>query len=179
MTTKKISSNKKYLLIDTCVIQDAGSSTKSKSDGVLSFLKSLAEEGFDLVISEFTIYENLQGLWGKKATEAGEILKNYESKEVSRKVLIMASLFLSLYREERIENISDGDKIIAATAVLEDGLILTRNHKDFPSPFFINTKYSPIAYQTNHHSQTLDYIIYKPNIPLLNRRVGENENKNL
>lgn len=167
--------NNPYLFIDTCVIQDAGNNRKVFSETVINLLTDLSKEGFRVVISEFTVYENLQGLWGKRAIEASKILNSYESKAVSRDVLVVASFLQGLYREEGYENIDAGDKIIASTCILEDGLILTRNHKDFPHPFFITVRSIPLSYKIHHYKMTVDYSLYKPNLELINRRIEEKD----
>lgn len=164
-----------YVLIDTCVIQDTGSSNHSKSEVVSNLLKELSKNDFRLAISEFTIYENLQGLWGKRAIAAKQILSAYETKEVSEGVLLLASQLQGLYHEEGFDNIQDGDKIIAATTVLENGLVLTRNHKDFPHPFFQTEKSFPLAYKMGHYSVTIDLALYKPDIALIARRIEEKD----
>lgn len=102
----------KYIFLDTCIIQDIGSSN-DKSKAVIGYLTELAQEGFRLVISEFTIYENIQGLWDKRASKAIQILKDYEAKEVTKSVLFMAAYLQGLYHDEKYDNIADGDKIIA------------------------------------------------------------------
>lgn len=161
---------KPYIFLDTCIIQDAGSSTKSKSDAVIKLFTDL-RHNFNLAISEFTIYENLQGLWGKRAIEAGKILGSYEAKEVSRKVLLLSSILQSLYHEEKYDNIADGDKIIGATAILESGYVLTRNHKDFPHPFFVTEQSFVVNYKNGHYAQSIDFTLYKPNYELISRRI--------
>jgi hypothetical protein len=152
--TSSIIQTQPYIFIDTCIIQDAGSSIRSKSEIVLGFLEKLVKEGFNLSISEFSIYENLQGLWGQRVKQATNIL----------------------YHDEKVDNVSDGDKIIAATAILENGFVLTRNHKDFPVPFFTTEKSVPLTYRNGNHQTTLDLAIYKPNLELINRRLVEKNN---
>jgi predicted nucleic acid-binding protein len=167
--------NKKYIFVDTCVIQAAGSNTKSKSDGVIKCLQGLNSEGFSLAISEITWYENLHGLWGKKALDAASILKTYEQKIVSNQVLVVASILGGLYHGDKLDGIDMGDKIIAATALLENGFVLTENHKDYPAPFFIQERYIPLTYLFKSYSKTMDLALYKPNTELINRRIGELE----
>lgn len=173
MNSSIIPKDKKYVFIDTCIIQATGSSNKSKSDAVIKCLNSIASEGYSLVISELSIYENLHGLWGKKANKASDLLRNYEGKVVSDKVLRMAARLGGLYREEKIEGIDSGDKIIAATAVLENGFVLTENHKDFPHPFFLTEKSLPLIYKVGNYNKTIDVALYKPHVSLISRRIDE------
>lgn len=173
----KDQSSVNYIFLDTCVIQDLGSSNKSKSEAVLKLLDDLTSQKFRLVISEFTIYENLQGLLGQRAKSASETLYKFETKTVSREVLTLASFLQGLYHDEKIDNISDGDKIIGSTAILEAGKVLTRNHKDFPSPFYIAEKFFALTYETGKTKMTLDIGLYNPNVPLIVRRMEANKNK--
>lgn len=172
----KTNSPKKYILIDTCVIQDAESSTRQKSEEVIEYLEGLAREGFSLAISEFTIYENLQGLWGKQATEAVKVLQSYEQKSVSQAVLVLASMLQGLYHDERVDNVPDGDKLIAATCILENGYVLTRDHRDFPHPYFITERSIAITYKKGRVNTTLDLALYKPNMSVITRRINAKDN---
>src|SRR6185369_6094442 len=151
-------SNKKYLLLDTCIIQDTGDKNASKSNAVLDYLKEL-DTYYNLAISEITIFENLQGLWGKRANQALKVLKTYEWKQITNKVLILSASLGGLYRTITSSNIETGDKIIASTTILLDAHVLTKNYEDFPSPFFNQYMWKPIPFQVGHYTRTIDYII--------------------
>lgn len=175
MNPQPLLENKTYVIIDTCVIQHAGSSDKGKSEAIISCLKDVASEGYNLAISEFTLYENLHGLWGKRAQQAAKTLKSYEWKIVSNQVLIVASILGGLYKDEQVDYMNAGDKIIAATAVLEHAFVLTENHRDFPSPFFTLKKFYPIVYKLSHHNRTIDLALYEPHETLIARRINEKD----
>jgi predicted nucleic acid-binding protein len=166
---------KKYLLLDTCIVQDTGDRNESKSNAVLSYFEHLSKS-YDLAISEITVFENLQGLWDVKANQALAHLKTYEWKEVTDKVLILAASLGGLYKGSSL-TIETGDKIIASTAILLDAHILTRNYNDFPSPFFVQYSWYPISFQVGHYTRTIDYIIYEPNKDIIKRRFSDNEEK--
>lgn len=169
------SRNKKYIFLDSCIIQIIGSKIIAKSDAVILYLKSLEQQGYNLAISEFSIYENQHGLWGKEAITALEYLKSYEAKSISVMVLLVASALGGLYHEEKLDGVDTGDKIIAATAILENGLILTENHKDYPSPFFVAEQLMPITFQFKSYQKTIDLGLYKPQGKLIARRIEEHE----
>lgn len=170
--------DKPYLFIDTCVIQAAGSKEKTKSEAVIKALKEIAND-YRLAISEVSFYENLQGLWGKKSLDASTLLRSYEAKIVSNRVLILASMLGALYHDARCDGIEMGDKIIAATAILETGFVFTENHKDYPNPFFKTEKSVPLTYLTaGKYNKTIDLAIYKPDILLIGRRIKEKEDNN-
>ena len=88
--TNPKSSSKNYIVIDTCIIQASGSQKeKEKARVIRNCLYALGSEGYALVLSHITIYENLSGLWGEKARQAGKILRLFEWKEVSLKTLTL------------------------------------------------------------------------------------------
>lgn len=161
----------KYTIIDTCIIQAASSKDANKAKGVTSLLEMLINEGLSLAISEFTYYENLHGLKGSDAKRAVGILKKYEWKQITNNVLTTAALFGGFYHDEKIDGIDHGDKIIAATAFLENGWILTENHKDFPNPFFILIKHFPITYKKKGSHQTMDICLYRPHSKLIKQKI--------
>ena len=134
-----------------------------------------ADHDYRLAISEFTTYEYLRRLWGKKAKKAEEAISGYERKTVTREVLETASILDGLYYDEGLTNISDGDKIIAATAILEDGLILTANHKDFPNPFFTTHEWRILPIKYPRYTQHLYLAMYKANTQLINLKVSDKE----
>ncbi len=166
---------KRYIFVDTNVIQLAGDKNKSLSDAVINVWSRFVQEGYSLAISEISLFENLQGLWGKKVEQAAKTLALFEAKEVTAKVLLFASTLGGLYQNESdiYRYIETGDKIIASTAILENGEILTRNHKDFPSPFFNQHKWIPVEYKVNEFKRCMDLSLYKPNVPLIKRRNDE------
>lgn len=177
MDPSKAQQDNPYIFIDTCVIQSAGSKEKSKSEIVIKSLEDISR-GYRLAISEFTLYENLHGLWGKRRSEAAKLLRIYERKVVSDKVLLVASLLGGVYHNENFEGIDAGDKIIAATAILENGFILTENHRDYPHPFFLTEKSISLTYTTaGRYNKTIDLAIYRPDRNLIERRINQADNQ--
>ncbi len=166
---------KEDIIIDSCVLQKAGGNDKQKSQAIKKVLEALSYR-YNLTISSFTVYEMFHGLWGKKAIVIKELLKQYKWHQVSDNTLLVASGVGGLYHEENVDYMSPGDKIIAATAILEKGFVLTENHRDFPHPFFLTEQSIPVIYMTNAKFQkTIDLALYKPDIVLINRRIKELE----
>ncbi len=133
----------------------------------------LIEEGFILALSDITLFENLHGLGGSAHNKAFSLLKVYERKNVSSNILWLAAQLGGFYHDEKMDGIDMGDKIISATAILENGYVLTANHKDYPHPFFITERSMPIVYKIKMYSQTLDLALYKPNYEIILRRLKE------
>ncbi|MEK7571998.1 MAG: PIN domain-containing protein [Patescibacteria group bacterium] len=166
------------VFVDTCVVQYSNDSNKSKAESVIKCLASSGEQIGSLTISEITVYEYLHGLFGSKRKKALAVLSTYEKKIVSARVLLFASILGGLYHDEKIDGIEMGDKLIAATAITENGYILTANHKDYPHPFFVTEESFALPYQVGHYKKTLDIVLYKPNLALLVRRLEEKSNEN-
>lgn len=87
----------KYVIVDTCILIDADSKQKSKSEAVIQCLEELIAEEYRLAISEITMYEFLRRLWGKAAGEAAHHLTRYEGKVVSKNVLLTSAVLEGLY----------------------------------------------------------------------------------
>jgi predicted nucleic acid-binding protein len=166
---------KKLLVIDTQVTQAAGDKYKPRSEAIIKCFQDLVKEGYTLASSEYSLYESLHGLWGNQAVAVASLYSSYELKVVDRKILIVASIFGGLYHDEKHDGISDGDKIIGSTALIEKGYILTENHKDFPPPFFTLVKYIPVIFNKGVVKKTMDLGLYEPHYELINRRVDEKE----
>lgn len=161
-----------YIILDTCVIQAAGSKEKNKADCVQLCLKQLKKNGYRLALSQITVYENLCGLWGERVEPAMKVLRDFEWKEIPLNVLTLASLLAGLYNRT---DSNVGDQIIAATAILEDGLVFTENHKDFPNPYFTQKEWYPLSYQKGSGRRTMDLILYQPQLSLISRKINEME----
>ena len=149
----------RYVLVDANVIQATTSKPATKSTEVLACLKDLeAKDGCRLAISEFTVFENLRNLSGEKLQKAANILRGYEQKVVSLEVLGLAAVFSNLYNDEGYKDVTPGDFILAATAFILGGYVLTNNHKDFPPPFFHAEREFPLAYTKGYYTQHLDLV---------------------
>src|SRR6266700_7651320 len=156
-----------YVIVDTNVLIYAGSKQREKSEAVIRCLEDVVATGKLLAISEITVYEYLRRLWGRKAEEAAEHLKQYERKVVSSEVFSLAAHLDGLYVEEGIDRVDDADKIIAATTILENALVLTGNHKDFPSPFFVPDTFMTLPIKSRNYTRHLDLALYRPHFELI------------
>lgn len=120
---------------------------KSKIDKILKIIKELYSD-YEISISNYTHYEIIS--WGSKEVlilvKALTLFKNIH---VDQEVLIFAGLMKCL----GIKN--NGDSIIAATSFLNNAFILTANHRDFPEPYFEETKFWPVDYKTDKNRTTI------------------------
>lgn len=165
-----------YIFLDSNILQYSADKNKSKSQAFIDLFDKLKKEGYDLAVSEIVIIENLHGLYGKRHKKAYAHLSKLVKKVVSENVLLSAAEIGGLYKDEEFQDIDIGDKIIAATAFLDKGLMLTRNHKHFPPPFFESIEWFPVTFKTNgRHINTIDVCLYKPRYKLIARRIKEKE----
>jgi predicted nucleic acid-binding protein len=168
-----------YIFIDSNILQYSADKNKSKSKAFIDLFYKLKKEGCDIAISEIIISENLHGLYGKRHKKAYAHLSKFVKKIVSENVLLSAAEIGGLYKDEKFQDVGIGDKIIAATAFLDKGFILTGNHKHFPPPFFESIEWFPIAFKTSgKYNNTIDVCLYKPRYELITRRIKEKEKMN-
>lgn len=173
---KAQSSPPRYVFIDTQIIQYSADKNKSKSQAFWGLFNNLKKQRLELAISEIVIFESLFGRYGKKQEEGYKYLSQFIKKAVEELTLLAAAEVGGLYIDEGFSNIKPGDQIIAATAFLEKGLILTRNYKDFPSPFFKEIEWFPTTYKIKgRYKETIDVCLYEPRYKLIVRRIKEKD----
>lgn len=160
------------LILDTCVIQAMGNKNQDKARAVIEQLRELKKE-YSFFISEVTVFENLQGLWGEKRQKALETLKRISWKAITVKVIAFASILGGLYHEEGVQSAGLADKIIASTAILLGGSVLTSDHQDFPNPFFKQERLIPVKFKKGLNFRTYDMSLFKPNNLLIKRILSE------
>jgi predicted nucleic acid-binding protein len=124
-------------LIDTNVISEARNKSKANK-GVLAFFKEAIEKGRPMFISVVTVSELRRGVELIRcrgvARQANQLEKWLEMLLVQYKesILDINQDIAQLWGRLRVphpENASD--KLIAATALIYDLTVVTRNHRDF------------------------------------------------
>ena len=124
------------------------------------YLNELSHRRFGFAISDVTVFELLCGATIEKENLAIETLNLFNRYDVSIETWIAASHLLTLYSDKKIPNeqISPGDSIIAATAILTGSLILTGNADDFPRPFFDAGEKRNFIYKNKKSKEVLQVI---------------------
>lgn len=152
------------IIIDSCIIQYFGD--KNIGPGILSCLQMALNTGYNLCISEATIFEMLDGADLKTEKDRIDTLKVFSSFPITSDRLIAAAQLGTLYKYENIpeQQISAGDKIIAATAMLTSSLILTANGRDFPLPFFQTITSVDINYKKGKSQHCITAYFLAPNV---------------
>lgn len=158
------------ILLDTCILQYSGNTDSSAV--FLDYLKDIGTRKFGLAISKFTVYELLQGASVTKEVRLATLLNRFRSFSVSHDTLVAAAQLKTLYNAEKIPDsqISDGDKIIAATAILTGSLIITADARDFPLPFFTQAEVRHLTFSKSGRPVMIPTYILSPDMAVIKDR---------
>lgn len=156
----------KHILLDTNILQYLGKTKSDISNKLIEYMGNLLQRKFVFGISSFCIFELLDGATKNKETELLKAVNIFVRFDVSQEVLLTSARLSSLYRQEKAEyqHIGDGDKILAATSLLTNSLILTANMRDFPRPFFIEEEVKHMLYKEGHNEKVLSFYLLKADI---------------
>lgn len=145
-----------HIILDSCIIEYyLNEELSSQVDNVLNAWKI----GFDLAISQIIYSELIDGAYPKKEKIIIESLKNFYNIPVTVRQIIGSGKLGSIYHVFNIsQNISLTDKIIAATSIITNSLIVTANINDYPQPFFEPLKSSYVK----KGKQTIKICLLKP-----------------
>ena len=165
------------IILDTNIIQY--SANKAMKIEILEYFMDLWQRKFILKISDITMFEIFSGSTVKQEEEIFKTLQLFPKYQVTNIVLLVAARISTLYGIEKLpngekkianENISVPDKIIAATAIITNSLVMTADINHFPPPFLIGVENKLIFYQKKH-KQCLEHImLLQPNYPFILQR---------
>lgn len=158
---KKISviSKPKYVVLDACIIQHHGNNT-GLAAGIENSLNQALQEGYELSLSEYTMFELINGTIPDKEIERLSAINGLKMFHVRKKVFTVAARLKHFYELSGVTEgqISIGDRIVAATSMLLPGsLIYTANGADFPRPYFSEVRKSPISYKKANGNDAVMY----------------------
>lgn len=165
---------KQNIILDTCIIQYLLTPNLNKE--VKSIMLVSISKGFGLAISEISILEGIQSASESKEKEVLERIFKFPIYSINTNILIAAGQLKTLYTKDSNiseNNISVGDAIIGATAVLTNSLIVTANYNDYPRPFFIEKYKKALFYNQKNKQRLACLYILKPNMPIINFRFSE------
>lgn len=171
--TQGISPLPQGVILDTNIISYASNTPTEKQ--FLEYLSDLQKDRHELIISQFSLYEILKQSKPKNESKLIQLLNLFRSLEVIKDVLVLSALLSTFYKSEsKDRKIEDGDIIIAATAFLNNSLILTANRNDYPLTFFEEIKIKPILYQEIPGlTKTLTVYLLKPKSDLILKMVQD------
>lgn len=141
------SSRVRYVFIDACIVQHADNDGIAR--GIGSDLTHAFEAGFQPATSDFTLFELIDGGTPNIEENRVKAIKGFRRFRVQDRVIRLSARMLCFYREHGLTDISKGDRILAATCVLNPHSVLyTTNIRDFPEPFFSVVGKQQIVYLT-------------------------------
>ncbi len=171
--TQVINTAPQGVILDTNIISYASNLPTEKQ--FLEYLQNLQKDHYELIISQFSIHEVLKQSQPKNESKLIQLLNLFKTLEVTRDILILSGLINTFYKlESKDRKIEDGDLIIAATAFLNNSLILTANRNDYPTTFFEELQVKPILYQEIPGlTRTLTIYLLKPKSDLILKMVQD------
>lgn len=167
ITSKQV---KYYVILDTNVLQYLNA--PDIASGILNYIQEIIKSGYTLSISDFSIFELLSGAPRKNEAQLSALLDSLPRFAVDWQNCLTAAQISTVYRIEKSEfsSIEAGDKIIAATAILSNSIVLTANSNDFPRPFFKEFHKKFIYYKKKNKDQMISLYLLQPDLEQISFR---------
>lgn len=159
------------IILDTNVILYLGN--KYLSDPLGSYVKTYSAN--TLYYSEISVAEVFAGVVKSHSISPVERLSDFQVLHLYQEVLMLSGYLSAIYSSHSpsFQHISLADKIIAATAVLNNAHILTADVNDFPRPYFYEVSEECIMYRKKDKQYMTVFQILKPNHELISQRMNE------
>lgn len=160
--------NNKYFLLDSCIIEYLFN--EDLNSIVDEQLIKWSDDIFKPAISDITYAELIDGVIKDKEDRLVKLLDKFYNIAVTQRVLKGSGKMGCVYKEKdnQFSNISLGDKIIAATSVIHNIIIVTANIKDFPYPFFESIASESLVYFHKTKKRMISIALLKPNYEYIN-----------
>lgn len=148
---------KNYYLLDSCMIEYL--LNESINPPLVVQLRTWADSAFNFAISQITYAEIIDGARLNKESKIIDLLDKFNSFPIDKRVLMGCGKLGSVYASysSSLKDVSPGDKIIAATSIINKIPLITANLSDFPAPFFRIITDANIIYKKNN-KQIMIYI---------------------
>lgn len=165
--------SKVYVLLDSNILQYLN--TPAIATPLLEYLSELAKADYNLAISDFSIFELLSGIPKSKEKDLLSVLEVLPRFQVNTEVLLTAAQLATVYRIEKCEHqqINEGDKIIAATSILNGYPILTANSNDFPRPIFSELHKRLLYYKDKNKDRIIAIYLLNPDLEFAKFRYNQ------
>jgi len=168
---------KSVVILDTCILQYLNN--KLIRDDIFKLLKAVEENKNILRVSDFSTYELFSECKPEREKQLSEIWEMFPRYQVVPKVTRTAAHLSTFYRyEENTKGltISDGDKIVGATAYLTNSYVFTADLNDFPRPFFVEKFRKTIRYKDKEREKMIALYILRADYSVFSHKFKENEN---
>ncbi len=138
----------RYILIDTNIFTNLNN--RQLNEQITYLLHDSFTKGYGFGISQFSIFELLDAASVENENKAMSLISGLKHFHITQGVLKAAAHLGCLYTEDDLDIKKQpeiGDKIIAASAILNNAVIFTLNGRDFPIPFFKEISRSLLNYK--------------------------------
>lgn len=127
------------LIIDTNILQYGVND--SYADQIAALLEDLLDTYSEMYISAYTTFEIYRGIDNGKIAKTKNVVDLFTSVPPDLVTFKIAAVLTTCYQRHEstkafASKYSDGDTLIAASAVRDEAKVLTVNSNDFPAPFF-------------------------------------------
>jgi predicted nucleic acid-binding protein len=160
---------KRYILLDTNIISSL--SNDDLGTKILAVLSEAVALGYGLAFSEITFLEIINGTSVETEIKMMGVLEGLESFYVRKDTLIAAAHLGGLYKDSKLplDQFGVADQIIAATAILHNCIIFTKNGRDFPVPFFKELDRRMIEYTSKDYPVCVPTYFLEPQLDFIDK----------
>lgn len=171
----KPSKPQRYILLDTNIFEHLGNSELYPQ--IINILRDAIGKGYGFSMSIFTLLELIDTASVENEIKAIIATNGVKRFKINQTILIAAGHMGCLYKDDGIDvkkQPEKGDKIIAATSLVNNAVIFTTNGRDFPSPFF-NTISKPLLKYTKSDGREVYLVSYfmEPDAEVIGVKHGE------
>lgn len=161
------SREKRYILLDTNIISSF--SNDELGAKIIAVLQEAVALQYGIAISDFTFLEIMNGTSVETEKKMADTLTGIERFFVKKDVLIASAHLGGFYKSHglQLDQFGVGDQIIAATAVLHNCIIFTKNGRGFPIPFFKEIDRRMIEYTSKEFPICVPVYFMEPQIPFI------------
>lgn len=148
---KSIDKDKRYIILDTNIISCF--SNKDLGNKILDVLREATGLGYGIAISDITLFEVINGAGLDTEVKMNSTLVGVDRFYIKKDILFAAAHLGGLYKSHgyQLDQFGTEDQIIAATAVMRNALVFTKNGRDFPQPMFKEIDRRMIEYKSKEY----------------------------
>lgn len=163
----------RYIILDTNIISSFSNDDLGKK--ILDVLNEVIALGYGLAVSDITIFEANNGTTTETEVKMNEILGGFQSFEISKDILFGAAHIGGMYKAHnyQLDQFGVGDQVIAATSILRNAIIFTKNGRDFPQPLFKEIDRRMIEYTSKEYPVCVPMYFMEPQIEYIGEHYGK------
>lgn len=175
MNLKRLSSASRstpprFVILDSNIVQYL--SNPESNSQTLEVLKGIKNKGYVPAISDISFTELLDGTNIDREDTIARSLEAFPTLTADHEILVVAGHVGTLYKDAGVGDIDIGDKIISATAIVSDAIILTGNGRHFPQPFFREIARTTVQY-TRAGRPVCQYVVFmRPDYSAISEHYG-------